>query len=114
MSKALWEFLDAFCPQPQTKKSQLLLLKKAVDEDSAEFVFAMLSKRVRELLATLAGADDKIHPFVKRKLQQQVKHFSLQQLLKVHKELYHLDQLSKQSLNLLDLGAELDLCLINL
>lgn len=114
MSKALWEFLDAFCPNPQTKKSQLLLLKKAVAEDSAEFVFSMLSKRVRELLATFAGADEKIHPFVKRKLQQQIKSFSLLKLLELHQELYHLDQIHKQSLNLLDLGAELDLCLINL
>lgn len=114
MGKALWEFLDIFSPKSPSKKNQLILLHQAIEEDSAEFVFIMLSKRVRELLATLAGADEKIHPFVKRKLQQQVRLFSLPQLLKIHQELYHLDQLSKQSLNLLDLGAELDLCLINL
>lgn len=114
MGKALWNFLDNLNPLVKTKKQQLLSLKQAIEQDSAEFCFIMLSKRVSELIALKMGADISLHPFVKNKLIKQHQAFSLKKLLAFHQELYQLDKKIKHSQNLLSLASELDLLLINL
>jgi len=114
MGKALWQLIDQLSPRPNSKKQQLLTLHRAIDEDSAEFSLSMITKRIRELIAIKIGADEGIHPFVKSKLRQQEKNFTLERLLTLHQELYQLDAKLKQSLNLLKLAGQLDLFLINL
>lgn len=114
MSKALWQLLDQFSPLAKTKKKQLALLKEAVEQDSAEFCLVMISKRVSDLIAVTVGANLAMHPFVKSKLNKQKQNFSLKQLLKIHQQLYQLDNKIKHSTNLLNLASELDLLLITL
>jgi hypothetical protein len=114
ISKSLWKLLDQINPQTKTKKKQLLLLKEAIEQDSAEFCLVMLSKRVSDLIAITVGADLAMHSFVKSKLQKQKKLFSLEQLLNLHQQLYQLDNKLKHSTNLLNLASELDLLLITL
>ena len=113
-SKALWQLLDQLSPQSKQLNSQLKLLHQAVQQDAAEFCLVMLAGRIGDLLAYQVGAQEQLHPFVKKKLAQQIKKFSLQQLKAAHRQLYQLDAQLKQSQNLLDLAAELDLFLINL
>jgi hypothetical protein len=114
MSKTLWQLLDHFSPQEKTKKKQLQLLQKAIEQDSAEFCLVMISKRVSDLIAVTAGANIAMHPFVQKKLQKQKKLFTLKKLLVLHQKLYQLDNKIKHSSNLLNLASELDLLLINL
>jgi hypothetical protein len=114
MGKALWQLVDQLNPNPSTKKRQLLLLKEAVEQDSAEFSLTMISKRISDLIAIKTNSPVKIHPFVKNKLQEQEQNFSLKQLLSFHQKLYELDHKLKHSHNLLSLANELDLLLITL
>jgi len=114
MGKALWQLIDQLSPKTNTKKSQLLLLQQAIEQDSAEFCLSMISKRVSDLIAIQTNAQVKIHPFVKTKLEKQKRNFSLTQLLNFHQELYNLDKKLKHSHNLLNLASELDLLLITL
>lgn len=114
MGKALWDLLDALKPQARSKKQLLLALNEAVEQDSAEFCFFMISKRISELLAVKLGGEMNIHPFVKNKLEQQQLLFTQAQLLNAHQQLYQLDKKLKRSQNLLSLRSELDLLLINL
>lgn len=112
--KALWDLLDALKPQANSKKQLLLTLNEAIEQDSAEFCFIMISKRISELLALKLGAEITIHPFVKNKLDHQQLLFTQAQLLDAHQRLYQLDKKLKHSQNLLGLRSELDLLLINL
>jgi DNA polymerase III delta subunit len=114
LSKAIWKFLDQFSPSKHSKIQQLKTLATAAKQDSAELCLIMLIKRVRELIQTLEGVSIKAAPFVKSKLQKQVRSFNKKQLLTIHQALYELDQRIKTSTNLLSVKAELDLLIINL
>ena len=114
MGKALWDFLDALQPRASSKKQLLLALNEAVEQDSAELCFIMISKRIGDLLALKLGSEMNMHPFVKNKLKQQQLLFTQAQLLNAHQQLYQLDKKLKRSQNLLSLRSELDLLLINL
>jgi DNA polymerase III delta subunit len=66
------------------------------------------------LIQAKEGAPLKGAPFMINKIKKQAERFSLDQLLKLHNAVYQLDGKIKNSELLLEVGAELDLLVINM
>jgi DNA polymerase III delta subunit len=105
LSSSLFEWLDSL-HGPLPKK--LSLLQQALQSDGAEFCFAMLSRQIRLLLITKSGEPMKEHPFVVKKLQQQARSFTQEQLLQFHEQLVLLDYRQKTGQSKLTLDQELE------
>lgn len=112
LSKKLWNFLDSL--KPQNSKQSLQLLHQTLDQEAPEMVFAMLVRQVRLLIQTKDNTKLKIAPWQINKLKNQASHFSLQQLLNLHKQLLTLDHQTKTGQNLLTLSSSLDILVTNL
>lgn len=105
LSSSLFEWLDSL-HGPVNRK--LSLLQQACKQDGAEFCFAMLARQVRLLLLTKSGEPMKEHPFVVKKLQQQARSFSEQQLIDLHEKLVLTDFHQKTGKARLNLQQELE------
>lgn len=114
VSVKLWTFLDKLSSNPKSKVAQLKLFKESVETESAEFIYIMIARQIRLLIQVKEGQTQKIAPFMIAKLNKQAMEFSLEQLLKLHQQLYLIDQKQKQSLNFLSLEGELDLFIFNM
>lgn len=110
LSSALFAWLDALHQQTPKK---LQLLQTAVGQDGAEFCFAMLARQVRLLLQTKSGSPPKAHPFVIKKLQQQARAFSTDQLIALQEKLTLIDYHLKTGQAKLSLAQELESVIIN-
>ncbi|MEO8581714.1 MAG: hypothetical protein ABI425_03990 [Patescibacteria group bacterium] len=105
LSSSLFEWLDSLHgPIPR----KLKLLQQAAIQDGAEFCFAMFVRQVRLLLLIKSGEPMKEHPFVVKKLQQQARSFTLQQLIDLHEQLTFLDFHLKTGQSKLGLQQELE------
>jgi DNA polymerase III delta subunit len=113
-SKQLWTFLDSLQSSSANKNRLLQLLHESCESESSEFVFLMLARQIRLLIQVSEGAPVKLAPFMIGKLERQARSFSLEQLLRLHQQLFTIDLKQKQSKNRLPLAAELDLWLINM
>ncbi len=99
----IFRFLDKLNP---TQKENLLtcfndLLTKKTEP---EFIFAMLTRQVRQLIIAKTNPKQlKAPPFAINKLKQQAGSFTLEQLLNMHADLYHIDLVIKTGKTQLDL-----------
>lgn len=112
ISQQLWKFLDEL--GSKSKVSQLRLFHEICQREAAEFIFVMVQRQIRLLLAVQLRETASIPAFQLRKLQSQTKRFTLEKLLHAHEKLYQIDQKNKQSKSLLSLQEQLDLWLIAL
>jgi len=110
----MWNFLDTLSTNPKKKAAMLKLFKESVESDSGEFVFLMIVRQIRILIQIKENYPPKVAPFMLTKLNKQAKEFSLEKLLKLHQELYFIDQKQKLSTGFLNLEGELDLLLFNM
>lgn len=77
-----------------------LLAKKS----EPEFIFAMLTRQVRQLIIAKTNPKQlKAPPFAINKLKQQAGSFTLDQILNMHADLYHIDLAIKTGKTQLDL-----------
>ncbi len=113
ITNSLFNWLDSFSPRTDTKK-QLQLLQDAQQTNGEQMCFVMLARQVRLMIQISDGGRPAGPPFVISKLQKQAQDFTMEQLLKIHEKLFQLDIASKTSQNLMTLGQELDLLIINL
>lgn len=112
ISNTLWKFLDHIGGRDKTKV--LKLLKESITQNDEFFVYTMIIRQIRMLITAKDGGVIKGAPFMITKLQSQARNLSLEQLLKVHKQLFELDIKQKNSLLPLTLGQELDLILLRM
>jgi hypothetical protein len=109
LSQSLFQLMDSLGGDP---KKSLQLLDQTLQTESADFVFQMMVRQVRLLLATALGAQLKEHPFVLQKIRRQVRNFSTQQLKDWHEKLTFLDYHSKTGQLRLTLTQEIEQLLI--
>lgn len=79
-----------------------------------EFVFVMLIRQVRMLLAFVADGTYDGPPFGRQKLTKQAAVFTVEKLLVLHRKLLEIDSRQKTSKNSLSLVQEIDLLLTDL
>lgn len=113
-TSAVFKWLDSFSPKPQSKATQLKLLRGAIASDGAELCFILLIRQVRLLIQAKTGAPIGGAPFMITKLKSQAQAFTLAQLLKVHHQLLKLDLIYKTSRPPWSLSEELDILLVRL
>lgn len=111
LPKLLFKFLDnIFSPHKGTLLKMLADLKK---NQSSEFIFLMLVRQIRLLLALKKGTLN-MPSWMEAKLKRQAQMVSEEQLLESYKNLLHLDTRMKTSRNILSLDKELDLLILKL
>jgi hypothetical protein len=111
-SPAVFIWLESLRPGNATQSAQLF--HKAVDQESAEMCFAMLSRQIRLLIQAKQGVQLKMAPFAIGKIMKQSSVFSLEQLLELHHQLVAIDLTQKTSSSALSLAAQLDLLLLSI
>lgn len=114
ISQTLFRWLDSLSTDQHTKKMQLTLLAKTIEQENEFVIFTMLCRQIRLLLEVKTGGMPKVAPFILTKLQKQARVFTEEQLLAAHKKLYILDLQMKSSKDYLSVPAQLDLFVITL
>lgn len=113
LTNSLFAWLDAFSPTG-AKTKQLQLLQQALHTNGEQMCFVMLIRQIRLLIQVKDGGRPAGPPFMISKLAKQAKDFTLDRLLKLHEQLFVMDQAAKTSGSYLSLGQELDLLVANL
>lgn len=113
LTNSLFAWLDSLSPAV-AKSQQLQLLQKAITANGEQMCFVMLMRQVRLLIQVKDGGRPAGPPFMISKLAKQARDFTLEQLLALHKQIFHLDQAAKTSGSFFTLGQELDLLVVNL
>lgn len=105
----LFSFVDSIGKQP---KSQLIsTFHQIILTQEAEFVFAMIVRQVRMLIAYVSDGTYSGSPFGRNKIVSQASQFSLPKLLMIHESLLQIDIGQKTSRSPLTLTQEIDLFL---
>lgn len=112
ISNSLWELMDSL--GNKSSAHNLVLLKKAITDNSDFFVFTMICRQIRLLIQAKDGGMIKGAPFMIQKLNRQVTNFSLSSLIQIHQKLSQIDLKQKTSAGSLNLSQELDLLLIKM
>lgn len=102
----IFSFLDSLRPGGAARSLKLLEHLESARQP-AELTFAMLVRQVRLLIQSLEPNTLKVAPWQKNKLVSQARLFGEGKLLKLHRDLYHLDKGIKTGANPLDLSLQL-------
>ena len=108
ISPIVFQVMDQF-GDPAKKVQLLKQLHAAYDQDSAEFVFAMLTRQIRLLINVVEGETAAMKPYTLQKMRTQARFFPLEKALRVHRQLLEIDLAQKTSGSLLSLEQQLDL-----
>ncbi len=118
LAQGIFQFLDTL--QPQNQKTLLALFHKALQNADAEFIFYMLTRQIRLLLAILdtkasETIDEvvKLAPWQKGKLQKQANSFSKKHLVLLLEKLYEIDKSQKTGATPLTLTQSIDMFLLS-
>lgn len=112
-SKTLFTWLDLLGKKEDESK-KIQLLHDAINSDGEYFCFIMLIRQCRMLIQAKTGEKIGGAPFMIAKLQKQAQHFTLEQLLKLYKQLLTFDYAQKTSKNILSMNQWLDLLTLKL
>lgn len=111
--KTVFAFVDSIAPN--NAKKIITLYHEVLKNEDTYYVFAMLIRQIRILLALTEIADGetisevkRLAPWQKGKLQKQTKAFSQEQLKSLHEKLFQLDLAQKIGKLALPLEKELD------
>lgn len=120
----VFAFLDSL--SPKTKTQSIKLLHQLLETEDANFALFMLQRQVRILLSlhviaseakqssTTISEAKRLAPWQKGKMEKQAKSFSLQQLLRLHEQLFQLDLAQKTGTLSQPLDKSLDFLLLSL
>ncbi len=110
---SLFQFLD--CMRPGGRKQALELFHLTLSSEPSELIFALLVKRVRQLLlvkktGTFAG----LAPWQLSRLTSQAGFFTIDQLRGLYRKFLDIEYRIKSGASALSLQRELELCIISL
>lgn len=119
IAKTIFQFLDAI--RPKNAKTMVVLLHRTLQTDEIEFVFYMLERHIRMLLALFEGDTDgtieevkRMAPWQKSKLQKQAKFFTIESLKDLYKKLLDIDVAQKTGGLALPLSETIDFLLLEI
>lgn len=114
LTAVIFKFLDSL---GSSKKISLGFLHQVINQESPEMVFYMLVRRISLLLiAKDLGPKglQKMADWQKSRLVAQAKRFSLNQLLKCHRQLLEIDYQQKTGQSVTPLNSSIDLLVVSL
>lgn len=118
LPQTLFLFLDSIAPRQGAKLVQLF--HKVLLTTDAEMVFFMLVRQVRILLALSEKSSEQIDevkrlaPWQLNKMQRQAKAFSVNELLKLHTQLFEIDRDMKTGGLSTPLSTAIDILLLSI
>ncbi|MEP7167494.1 MAG: hypothetical protein ABI758_05960 [Candidatus Woesebacteria bacterium] len=98
----------------QSSSTLITTFHQVLNTQDVEFVFTMIVRQIRILIAFVADGTYEGPPFGRQKIQTQARSFSLDGLLSIHKKLLEIDTRQKTSRASLSLAQEIDLLLTEL
>lgn len=108
ISSSVFTWLDQLGSSNSVSK-KLATLHQALEQNDPQLCLALLARQVRLLIQVHTNTSVAMAPFALTKLRQQVRNFTLPQLLTMHAKLHQLDVEQKQSGKLVDVRQELEL-----
>jgi hypothetical protein len=105
----LFSFVDSIGLQPPARL--ITSFHQIIQTQDAEFVFAMIMRQVRLLLAYVSDGSYSGSPFGRNKIVTQSSHFQLGKLMELHRQLLAIDIGQKTSKSALSITQEIDLWL---
>lgn len=109
---ALWQFLDAIRPHHH---ALLSLLHRALEQDTAERVFAMVIQRVRRLIMLKDGVTPEgLQGWQASRLTRQAKLFTMEGLLTMENQLLAIDISIKTGSSPFSLAQQLELFVLDI
>ena len=115
LSTAVFKFLESLKPGNQSES--LKLLSEVKRKESGEMVFYLLIRQIRFLIMARDLSEKglkELQSWQKRRFISQAKHFTLDQLKKLHQRLQEIDYQQKTSRTPFSLASELDLLVASL
>lgn len=118
LPKEVFAFLDSILPQ--NSKKSLKLFHKTLETEEAEFIFFMMVRQVRILLAVLEPGESQIDevtrlaPWQMGKFEKQARSFDKEQLRTLFYNLFNIEKNLKTGKLALNLSQTIDFLLINL
>lgn len=99
VSPIIFKFLD--CIRPRNARTMMLGWNKLIEQgNEPEYIFAMVVRQIRLLIQAKSGPSYlKIAPYPKKLITAQAEHFSLDQLISMHQNLYEIDKRIKTGLS---------------
>jgi len=86
----IFQFLDSV--RPDNAKASLLFFSEVVNHEPAEIVFVLLVRRVRQLIQLADHVmPDGLQSWQADRLTSQARHFTIEQLVAMHKKLLNVD-----------------------
>lgn len=109
----IFQFLDSL--RPGNAATSLAYLSQVVENEAAEIVFALLIRRVRQLIQLKDGViPEGLQEWQAGRLTSQARHFTIEQLVRMHKRLLAIDIAVKSSASPFTLTQQLEQLIINL
>lgn len=117
LPKIIFWFLDSL--EPSNKKRALQLLHQALKKQPPEFIFYLLTKRVKDLLIAKDLGEKGIenyyqHPWQRKKIATQAQKIETERLKKFYQRLLLVDYLQKSGRAVFPLDYYLDLLVLSL
>lgn len=117
--KSVFQFLDSL--RPNNSRNNIFLFHKALESAEAEFIFYMLTRQFRLLLAVSDSSSSKnidevarLSSWQKDKFKRQAGFFTLEQLKKIHKNVFEIDFSQKTGKTNLSLIQAVDFFLLGI
>ena len=109
----LFQLLDNF--RPGNANASLRTLHEVIERQPAEIVFALLVRRVRQLIQCADGVTpDGLQSWQAARLTSQARHFTMEQLVAMHAQLLEIDIAIKTSSSPFTLAQQLEQLVIAL
>lgn len=113
LSSSIFKLVESLLPE--NHQAKIRFLRATLIKDPPEMVLAMLARQTRLLLMVKEPPKEglKLAPWQTARLKSQSARFSLDQLLKMHRQLLEIDLNQKSGRSLLDWQATLELWLVS-
>ncbi|MEK7165556.1 MAG: hypothetical protein AAB874_01975 [Patescibacteria group bacterium] len=107
--KIIFQLVESILPGNSGNVLELLTL--SLKKDSPELIFAMLIRQVRLLMMVkdLGKSAHELAPWQAARIAKQAQHFTWDQLLKLHEQLFTIDVKIKSGLSAFNLASEMKL-----
>lgn len=109
ISKVMFTWLDSLQPGKSNLSHRAGLLAQVLEQENEFLCLTMLCRQVRLLIQVVEGDTADLAPFIAKKMSNQAKKFSLQQLLDWHSKIVHIDLGVKTGSTNLEVGQALAL-----
>jgi DNA polymerase III delta subunit len=100
--------------RPDNQKNMLSIFSVAQAQDSAEMLFAMLTRQVRLMLIAKDGGKLELSPWQARKISQQADAFTLPQLFSIYQKLFEIDGTIKSGTTAFNLSQLMEVLLCSI